>query len=215
MAQDQFNKKFGDRVLGTLSGFDRVLLKGMLRLLSQAAGLAYWLKTKGVARREFLGWAEGLSKQLRSHAVELAELAGRPYRYLNSAKIKKEDIAQQIVAREGIREGLVCVLATLESCQTYKIAWNTQGQLVRCWRKCLFLYFYMVHPEMGLLHVRLQTWFPFDLQVCLNGREWLARQMDREGLKYERLENCFAWLPDPCEPRRWRMNRWRFIGNGK
>jgi len=37
-----------------------------------------------------------------------------------------------------------------------------------------------MHPEVGLMHVRLQTWFPFNLQVCLNGREWLARTLDRE-----------------------------------
>jgi len=44
--------------------------------------------------------------------------------------------------------------------------------------------------------VRLQTWFPFEIQVGLNGREWLARQMDREHLKYERSENKFLWIED-------------------
>src|SRR5438132_3199542 len=35
---------------------------------------------------------------------------------------------------------------------------------------------------------RIQTWFPFNIQVGVNGREWLARQMDKEGLKYRRSE---------------------------
>ena len=30
------------------------------------------------------------------------------------------------------------------------------------------------------MYVRLQTWFPFEIQIGINGREWLARQMDRE-----------------------------------
>jgi hypothetical protein len=30
--------------------------------------------------------------------------------------------------------------------------------------------------------------------ICLNGHEWLARQMDAAGLAYERRDNCFAWL---------------------
>ncbi len=30
----------------------------------------------------------------------------------------------------------------------------------------------------------------------LNGREWLARQMDREGMKYVQQGNCFLWLED-------------------
>jgi len=26
------------------------------------------------------------------------------------------------------------------------------------------------------MHARVQTWFPFTIQICLNGREWLAQQ---------------------------------------
>jgi hypothetical protein len=43
-------------------------------------------------------------------------------------------------------------------------------------------------------NARIQTWFPFNIQIGLNGREWLARQMDREGLRYQQQENCFPWI---------------------
>ena len=42
-------------------------------------------------------------------------------------------------------------------------------------KKCLHLYKYFVHPLFGFMNARIQTWFPFNVQVCLNGREWLAR----------------------------------------
>ena len=44
------------------------------------------------------------------------------------------------------------------------------------------------------MNARIQTWYPFSIQVCLNGREWLAHQMDRVGLRYERCDNCFPWI---------------------
>jgi hypothetical protein len=47
-----------------------------------------------------------------------------------------------------------------------------------------------------LTYVRLQTWFPFTVHVGMNGREWLARQMDKIGLGYQRRDNCFAWIED-------------------
>jgi hypothetical protein len=50
--------------------------------------------------------------------------------------------------------------------------------------------------NFGLMHARLQTWFPFNIQVCFNGRSWLARQLDKHSLDYEQRENCFAWLED-------------------
>src|SRR5262249_28157152 len=51
-------------------------------------------------------------------------------------------------------------------------------------------------PEAGLSYVRLQTWFPFTVYVGMNGREWLARQMDKAGLGYQRRDNCFSWIED-------------------
>jgi len=70
------------------------------------------------------------------------------------------------------------------------------------WRKCLFLYFYFIDPEFGLLHVRLQTWFPFTIHVYVNGHEWLARQLDQRGVRYRRLDNAFLWLEDPGRAQR-------------
>jgi len=44
----------------------------------------------------------------------------------------------------------------------------------------------------------VQSWFPFSVEVCLNGREWLARQMDAVGIDYQQGDNCFVWLSDPA-----------------
>ena len=37
--------------------------------------------------------------------------------------------------------------------------------------------FYFLDPELGLIHIRLTTWFPFSVQVYVNGHSWLAQQM--------------------------------------
>jgi hypothetical protein len=60
----------------------------------------------------------------------------------------------------------------------------------------LHFYYYFLDAELGFMHARLQTWFPFSVQICLNGREWLARQMDRAGIGYRRRDNCFIGIDD-------------------
>jgi hypothetical protein len=40
------------------------------------------------------------------------------------------------------------------------------------------------------------TWFPMTVQICWNGREWLARELDAAGIAYERCDNCFSWIAD-------------------
>ena len=44
-------------------------------------------------------------------------------------------------------------------------------------------------PAVRLDARALQTWFPFEMQVYVNGREWLARSLDRAKLKYRRSDN--------------------------
>jgi hypothetical protein len=65
------------------------------------------------------------------------------------------------------------------------------------------------------MHARIQTWFPFAVQICLNGREWLARAMDAAGLGYVRRDNCFTWLwwgHDKRGPRRQMQDRsWELL----
>jgi hypothetical protein len=63
--------------------------------------------------------------------------------------------------------------------------------------KCLHHYFYWLHPQIGLTHLRLQTWLPHSVHVCLNGREWLARQLTAEGIRFEQRDNCLVHVDDP------------------
>jgi hypothetical protein len=65
--------------------------------------------------------------------------------------------------------------------------------------KCTHLYHYYQHPEFGLMHVRVQTWFPFTVDICLNGRQWLAHQRDQAGIAYRQCDNCFVWVDDFAE----------------
>jgi hypothetical protein len=48
----------------------------------------------------------------------------------------------------------------------------------------------------GLVHIRVQSWLPFNTHIVINGREWLARQMDAKRVQYQRADNCFPWIDD-------------------
>jgi hypothetical protein len=50
-------------------------------------------------------------------------------------------------------------------------------------------YFYYLDPEFGFMHVRLESWFPFETQIYINGHEWLAQQLDQRGMTDQRHDN--------------------------
>src|SRR5207248_509357 len=102
-----------------------------------------------------------------------------------------------IAARDGVRDGLICVFKCVEPCWTFDIHRNRERkelELQGKMSKCLFLYHYYQHPEFGAMYGRVQTWFPFAMQIGINGREWLTRQLQKEGLSYRRYDNKVTWV---------------------
>jgi hypothetical protein len=59
------------------------------------------------------------------------------------------------------------------------------------------LYFYSLDPRLGLIHIRLTTWFPFTIQVYVNGHSWLAQEMLERRLGFNLQDNAFTALDDP------------------
>jgi hypothetical protein len=204
-AMKRFIARHQTQITGTLSGYDRMLFKGTLRSLSHVKGLDAFLGWKGVLLKDFGPFVEQASAEIKAHAETFARDHGRPCLYLPSAQLVKEELAQRLARQDSITEGLIGVFTCVEPCRSYTIrrdAPSRQLQLVKTDRKCLFVYFYFQDREFGLLHVRLQTWFPFDVQICLNGRAWLARQLDKRGIPYERYDNGFLSLGDPARAQR-------------
>lgn len=187
------------KVSGMISGWDRLRFRGTVRLLAHVAGLGRFLSFTGRLLKDFGDHAEALSRQTRAASLAVAERAGRPVVHLQNPGVCKEDVAREIQARDRVQEGLICVLAAVEPCWSFNIKSNRETgklELVRAYRKCQHLYHYYQHPVFGFMHVRLQTWLPFNQWVCVNGRAWLGRQMDKAGIKYLRRENCFPWIAD-------------------
>jgi hypothetical protein len=60
--------------------------------------------------------------------------------------------------------------------------------------RCKHLYLYLDHQDYGFCNLRIQTWFPYQIQIALNGREWLRRQLDKAGIAYQRSGNKFLEL---------------------
>jgi hypothetical protein len=194
----QFLDQNREQIVGVLEGYDRLLFRGSLQSISYTQGLDKFLGAHGIRYTEFGSFAEGLTKRLLDHAEQIAQAAGRPNEYLASPSIRKDQKVNQMAEKDGVTDGLICVLRCVEPCKSYSIRRLATGKIdfVRRESRCTYLYFYYMDRQFGLMHIRMQTWLPFDIQVCLNGREYLARQMKQSGIGYEQRENCFVRIDD-------------------
>jgi len=186
-------------VMGIIHCFDRLRLQGSLRILYCLEIFQEYLSKAKVLFKDFKQFATGLTAEICQNAQLQAQAQGRRYIYLPSSETSKEQQAQKIVHQESIKEGLVAVFGCVEPCRTYKAHGNRQTKLLELELvsgKCLHLYFYVQHSQWGLIYLRLQTWFPFLINIGLNGHQRLARQMDQKGLRYRQADNRFTWIED-------------------
>jgi len=220
-----FIAKHRQKINGILECFDRVIIRGHLPM----AGLGYfstWLYSKRITlnlKDPPKGWwrfkeaAFWFAEKIKAHAHALAAKAGRPYEHLPSHDERMEDKARALAEKDGISDGLVCVYGSMETCRTFRVRFSEQGPKVKKdQRVSLVIYFYYMDREFGLMHVKIQTWFPFTVQVYVNGHEWLARKLRGKGIDFRKVDNAFVWLPEvqraqACTRGFWRRDWPKFL----
>ncbi|MGH2667882.1 MAG: hypothetical protein ACRDH5_01965 [bacterium] len=205
----RFIARYRSLVTAVLCGFDRLVFRGHLLPLIREGGMFFFLEAAGVRLLDFKNFVLATTERVKKASLAEARKLDRPVRYLDSPTIDKEDLARQLLAEHPVERGLICVLTALEPCMTFEYHRSPnrdeRGLRLRP-SKCLHLYKYFLHPRFGFMNARIQTWFPFNVQICLNGREWLTRQLEREGRSdFKRVDNCFTWLGNPDLTQR-RMN---------
>ena len=200
----QFIDKYASQIQGALTGFDRLVFRGLLRRLNfgwwdvnvrsfVSTGMEQYLLQNKILFKDYYQHVKTLSQRLRDSSVKPFEDQGLPIIFERSPTVDKDELAREVASKREINSGLVCAITTAEMCPTYE---HRGTHIVRRERPCGVVYQYQIHPAVGWMYARIQTWFPFSIQVGVNGREWLARQMDKEGLKYRQQGNCFVWIED-------------------
>jgi len=196
-----FVSRHQHEIQGTLSGFDRLRFVGTLRRLAFLNGLASFLAVTGVLLKDFGDYVFQLSQRIKqaSERLALTTSSGRVH-YLASSSQSKEEFVRALPSPTPIGTcGLIAVLSCVEPCRSYEVHRNSQTkhlELRPAIRKCLHYYFYLDHPRFGPMHLRLQTWLPFPIKVVLNGRDWLAQQLDVAEIGYLQKDNTFIALDD-------------------
>jgi hypothetical protein len=194
-----FLDRFSPCIHGVLSGFDRIRFRGTQRLLASVRGLTAYLAFCGVRLKEFKPYVTGVTDEIRREVEAEAQRAGVAIEYVNDSSLSKEDLAAEFAKRSGRTTGLRAILSAVEPCRTFFVRKNSSTGLIELQNrpgKCLHYYHYWLDEKLGPCHVRLQTWFPFNACVCVNGREMLAGELRREGIPFRQRDNCFTWIKD-------------------
>jgi DNA-binding HxlR family transcriptional regulator len=164
------------------------------------AGMQNYLYSRNVLNKNFKEYVTAQSQAIVTSADEIARnINGHGVTYISSIYERKEELAHDRQKENGIKEGLIGVWSCVESCNTFRAVYDPVKKYpsLRNERsRCKHLYYYFDDPVYGFMSVRLQTWAPYEIQIALNGREWLTRSLDAVGCKYILNGNKFLYIDD-------------------
>jgi hypothetical protein len=195
---DQLIKTFGDAVVGVASGFDRIVFQGMIRPLMYPEGAMGFFRRRRISFKDARAWVLEQTQRLVS-AVEEWSLreCGERITYLASSTLRKEEVARRRQQEKGITVGLVGTWACVEAGGSYRLVPAEGAPKLRyVHTRCKHLYIYLDHRDYGFMSIRVQTWFPYRIQIAMNGREWLARQLEQAGIGFQKLSNKILQVDD-------------------
>ena len=179
---------------------DRLYLNGYIGKLATGTGLVFFMREqldKPVPSPVVLGQ---ISEKFREAVKALAEREGIPL-YQFQHQEKKDDRANEFRRQRPVRDAIVFIGVAQEKAQAFngrKI--NGQFQFDR--DKTVYVnhyYFYIDDAEFGPMFVKVCSYAPWSIKLCLNGHEWAKRQLDKRRIHYEALDNGFLSCSQPAK----------------
>jgi len=180
---------------------DRVYLNGYVPTLQTSGALVYFLEQQRgalIASPALLG---EISHEFVAAVETFAQKQQIPLVHFQKGQ-RKDDVAAGYRRRFSATEGVVFIGVAQEQQTTFKACKEQQGKRVRFQfsRQPVFVkvyYFYIQDSEFGPGFIKVGTYAPYPIKVCLNGHEWVKQQLRHAGVAFEALDNGFLSCVDP------------------
>ena len=191
-----------DHVTLTVRCLDRIYLQGYMPKLQTSGGLCYFLRdhlgfpipSPALFRPMHDRLVTGIKTFATEHGVPLVEFEPRQ---------DKDAVAATHRAAFTADEGVVFIGVAQEKMRAFKahkrrlahggVTFDFTRQSV----SVNHYYFYVHDREWGPAFLKLGTYLPYPVKICLNGHEWVKQQLRRAGIAFTSLDNGFLTCADP------------------
>jgi hypothetical protein len=184
-----------------IESFDRLYINGWIPRLQTETQLYYFLthhQGNKIASPALLGrmttdFVKKVETFITNEGISRIEF---------KKKQRKDDIANYLRKKDTRRDVVVFVGVAQEKQQAFKGKKNVQKEQISFSyaRQTAFVkhyYFYIDDADFGPCFIKIGTYAPFPVRVCLNGHEWAKRQLEKEGIAYKSLDNGFLSCENP------------------
>jgi hypothetical protein len=187
-----------DHVTLEVECLDRLYLNGYIGRLATSGGLVTFMQQqlgKPIPSPVVLGQ---VTEKFRSAVKAQAEQQQIPIYQFNH-KERKDDIANDFRRQRGVRDQIVFIGVAQEKAQAFN-GKKVNGRFEFSRDKAVYVnhyYFYIDDEDFGPLFIKVCSYAPWGIKLCLNGHEWAKRQLEKNKIGYEALDNGFLSCSEP------------------
>ena len=180
---------------------DRIYLNGYVPTLQQSGGLIHFLEKH---RGEKIGSPALLGQITNKFVAELEAFAAQnqiPLVHFEKGQ-RKDDIANSYRRQFSAQEGVVFIGIAQERTIGFKARKDQKGKAVLFFfsRQSVCVkhyYIYIQDADFGPGFIKIATYAPYPVKVCLNGHEWVKQQLRHAGINFTALDNGFLDCSEP------------------
>jgi hypothetical protein len=204
MVDQSVGELLKDRVTLDLEGIDRLYLNLYQPRLQTGGGVATFFKVHRGAKVASTvlmapithAFVKAIHAFAKREGVDLVAFAKGQ---------RKDEVTRERLKGVSRPEGVLYIGTAQERFASFRMIkkrsahtgqpypWFTRGTVM-----CNHSYFYLVDADFGPLLIKFCSYFPYTARVCLNGHEYLKRQLAKEGIAFEALDNGLLTCADPA-----------------
>ena len=191
------------KVVLDIEGIDRLYLNLYQPMLQTGGGVATFFKVHRRAKVASTTLMAPMTHTFVKAIHDFAKREGVEIVAFDKGQ-RKDEITRERLKTFGASEGVLYIGTAQERFATFRVTKKISvhtGQpypwLTRSTVMCNHYYFYLVDEDFGPLFIKFASYFPYTARVCLNGHEYAKRQLAKEGIAFEALDNGVLSCADP------------------
>jgi hypothetical protein len=190
-----------------LEALDRMYLNAYIPSLQTGGGFAFFVKSQLGARVPSTMLVAPMSQQFVEAIERFVATEGIDLVTFEKGQ-RKDDVAQEYLARFAGEEGVLFVGKAQEKASVFRTekrrdaAGKTYPWIIRSTAMVNHYYVYLVDKDFGPLFIKFCSYFPYAAKLCLNGHEWLKRQLTQRAIPFEPLDNGIRSSDAPARVQR-------------
>ena len=193
----------GEHVVFELECIDRVYCNAYVPKLAYPGGVATFFTKHRGATFASTCLADPISKQFVAAIQRFAALSEIPIVRFEKGQ-RKDDVAQEQLARFGEPEGIYMIGVAQEKIRTFRtekrrnpVTGVRYPWIVAASAMVNQYYLYGLDVEFGPFFVKFSSYFPYGAKLCFNGHHWAQRQAQQAGIAFTALDNGFLECDQP------------------